>query len=490
MKPKHVAMLAGVIVILLVLRFLAGRSGGDVASDLGDVGLARLLPETLESASVQWIEARGPSSDDGAAALRVERRGDAWVVQSAQEAPAESDRVDDFLEGLLRLRGEVRGTSAAAWADFGVDEATAPVIVLGGEGGEALATLHVGQAGDGPGTVFLRVDDDERVHHGRSELRSQLALYGGGTAPSPDHWVRKQLLDLAADDVVRLVVERPDARWIVARRDEPAGEEGEEDAASAEDPWRLDEPSWPWEARPMSLGGFVTRAGGLRVTSVLDADAEPACALEGPVTTVRLETTDGATHGYRLGGKIDSAEEVAVRVDGDRRCYGLSRWSAQSLLPRASTAADLPDAFEDAPDAADVTRVALSVAGEEEIVLMRGDDESWSVRGSSETGVATRVSRLVNALLLLRLDDLARAGSIPAEAREVHATVEVRTDDRRLAVELLGGRVGAADGARYFRVPAGRGGIDVPDGWVGVAADSAVTSLLAPREELVEASGT
>lgn len=521
MKNKHLVALAVFVVLLFVTRAVLKRHDDDVVVNLAEAGVGRVIAMELKPSDVTWIQVGGPPPvlpkaeaaeatvdggmdaaapvEDAPAAtpaaekkpeepktpLRVERSGSTWTVASAHGAPADSKQVDEFVTSLLDLAGEVRGEGETAYAEFGVDEASATRIEIGTGAGAPAAVILVGKQGDSYDAHFARADGSPVVRHVTEGVRRGLGLYGESKAPNADQWVKKDVLSgIDQAKVTRVTAERPDARLVLEKQTAVTPEAPPADGAPPPPPateWVVVEPRIPWSVRSDGLPGVVSRMTTARAMSVLDAAATPACGVEPPSATVTLEQEGGAAQSVHVGGKVPDREEAAVNVGGGPVCWSFASWAVQSLLPQASSIWTIPDAFPGAPVASEAKAVTITRGGQAwRLTKASGDAWTWEGRGEASS---SRVQRIASAVVGLRFDDLADESKVSPAAKAVHATVRVDAGGKRMTVTLLGERAGTSFGERYVRV---EGGNPPPAGFMGVLGKSRVDSLLPSESELRE----
>jgi len=471
MKKKHLGYLAGALMLLLLLRLVMDRGPG-TASSLEDAGFRLVLEQGLEPESIRWIRVGGPG---GSGALVAQDDGAGWTVTSAFAAPADREAIDTFLSVLAGLRGEVRGQGESLFAEFGVDEGSAARIEVGSGPGEVLATLWVGGAGDGPGAHFVRSEGSDSILHVVDGVADDLGLMGEDRDPPSSHWLRLELFDVATDAVDYISAERPDLRWRLEKTSPAGAEEG------APPDWRVIEPPTGLTVDGGGVDGFVSRIARIRAASVLDPASE-ACSDDALDSRLGLRAGD-ATQGLRFGTRLLDDDIVAAMLDGDATCWGLKRWTAESLMPRASQLLELGRPFGDpAPEASEFTRIDL-VTGDSLLRLERdGDDEPWRLSPPERAPAdGPRVDRLLSALRFLQWDDLAVATAVNEPDRAVHATITAHAGKRSWTLRLLGERPGGPDGARYAEFD---GGPAAPSGYLAVVTGSVVESLVASLDEL------
>lgn len=473
MKSKHLIWLAVALVLLLAVRFLVDRGPG-TASSLEDAGLSLVVRGGPEPSAVTSLRVSGPG---GGEPLVVDRVGSGWVVASAHGAPADADKVESFLESVAALRGELRGEGESLFEEFGVDAGSAARLELFAGDGEPSATVYFGKEGDSRRSHFVRVEGEERIHHVVDGVLGDLGLVGDGRVPKSDHWLRLQLFDLAPSEVTLVTADLPDQNWRFEKSLLPGAEEGAEPA------WRVIEPQLGAKPKATAMQSLVDRVARVRAASVLDPATE-ACADE--ALDQRLSLTTAGTRVLRFGSTLLEDDLVAARLDDEPTCWGLKRWTAESLMPRASQLFELAKPLGDeAPAAEEVTRIDL-VQGESWLRLER-EGEAWRLTQPRRAEAnSARVDRLLSALRFLAWEDFALEAAVLPAARESHATLTVQAGDRSFELELLGERPTSFDGDRYARF---EGGPSAPSGFLSVVPGSAVDSLTPDLEELEAAGG-
>ena len=479
MKKQHLIGLAVALVVLVGLRYLLDR-GPRTAGSLEDAGIARVLGQDFDEAAVGWLRLTGPG-DDGAV-WEARKGDDGWVIASAWDAPADGERLQELLDRLDGMRGEVRGEGEALAADFGVDEASAARLEIGPGPGEDAAVLLLGKAGDSPQAHFVRREGEDSIRHVARGVTSLLGLVGDSREPQPQHAVRLTLPEFPVDALTEIAADRPDVNWQLVRDPMAAPAEGGEDAGGAAADavaWRLVEPDLGAPLREGAVTTLTGAVGRLRANEVLDPASE-GCADANLTQRLRL-TAGGDGRTLHLGDRLLDGDRVALKVDDGATCYGLSRWVAESLLPRASRLADLPKPLGDeAPEAAEFTRLDLTIDGS--AVRLERDGEDWTLtrpeRGPAD---AARVNRLISALRFLSWDDAASATVVPEAARAEHAVLTARAGNRSWTLRILGERPGAFDGARYASLDGAEG---LPENLLGVLTGTNVEGLTPSLDEL------
>ena len=498
MKRQHVVALVVALVALLGLKLLLGRRGTTVATEAGEAGIVRLVPKDVDAENVRWIRVTPPPPEapEGASApaasetpkpLELRRDGDQWLVASAEGAPADQSQVKDFVRRVVDLAGEVRGEGESSFARFGVDAASATKVELGGEPGTALATIWIGKQGDDGDAHFARLEGSNEVRHVQQGLRGPLQLYGESAKLPADLWVDKVVAGVDPKDVAKLTVERADVTYVLERQAPPAdaGASGPSGPSGPAATWRITAPEMPWVVQADSLDGVVSRSAKTRVASILPA-GDGACAAPGQSGRARFAKADGGEVVVALAAQAAGREEVGLSVEGRPFCYGLGTWGVQQLLPRASQLWSIPQVFEAEAGGSEPTKVRYRRGGTT-WTLAKSADGKWSLESPAKREAdASRASRLVSGARNLRIDDVAEAARVPAEALAVEATISFEAAGKPVSVEVLGERPGGL-GDRYVRF---QGGTFLTPGYVAVISKTTADSLLPTGAELEAKAAT
>lgn len=205
-STKVLIALAALFVVLAVLQIRRqGDSGPEAVQARG------LFPhlDLAAVAAVQFEQA------DGSVTLR---RGDdgVWGVDQRAGYPVDGEKLRRLALGVVQLQARDRLTeNPEKYATLGLAEPPqAGAITLRDAAGNALAHLRLGQTKQSKGAggltgQFVRVDDDPTVY---------LVTSAPTVDISTTAWLDRTLLELAADQVVEVAVDRPEGGFVAARQ--------------------------------------------------------------------------------------------------------------------------------------------------------------------------------------------------------------------------------------------------------------------------------
>lgn len=312
-QSKTNRTLAIAAVALFLLSFLSYRESVERAErfERGQQFLPNLNPDEIAKVTLQ----------KGEEETVLERRGDEFVVQTANGYPADNQAVNRFIKDVLDLSLEKEvGSGAELETELGLEPGGAETteVVFANDAGKEMVRFLVGNAFEGEGgaagNYVRRTDADENTIYLTS---SRVYL-----ETDSETFVRKEILDIERDQVV--AIEGEDFRFARDTGDAMAEDVTEEDAteedATEEDVASTAATDAPLELldvpagkKPSSLANQLKNVlSGLRFTENYLADAPEVRGLVfGPPLTVEL----GDQSGYRLA-VVERGGDHFLRIEG------------------------------------------------------------------------------------------------------------------------------------------------------------------------------
>jgi hypothetical protein len=322
MKPKVLAALGGVLVLLALVSWATSRSKYSTAEG---GGFEPILDAALDTGSVQSVKAWLGSHPDSS--VELARSGDGWQVASRWSWPAKADQVTKLFDDLAGLKGEKRASSEAVLADFRIDDAGALHVAGFGSGGTELFHLLVGK-GAVRGGEFVRKNGSNDVYLTPARLASSFGIWGDEPKP-PDQkrWINLQLHKAERNDVDRIVL-RHGGRELVLEKEfaqlaaaptaaDTSGAPSDTAAATAPSVPSIDRTKWTWKADRQgpfdksTVDGILGTLCSLYASDVADPAELPAYGLGEDARVAELTFQDGKTVSVRFGG-VSKTDEGRV----------------------------------------------------------------------------------------------------------------------------------------------------------------------------------
>ena len=267
--------------------------------------LARIdLVPPLAITEVDTVEIVSPSDT-----IRLSAADGQWLVNGFE---ASQTAVEGLFEAIGdSVRGELAAQSPSSYERMGVDRASGRRVRFVG-GGRELASLIVGNAGQGFQTRYVRRAGENEVYLLQGELSTMLDRDMQG-------WREKEIARVTADSVASLVAERDGRRYTLVRGDGA---------------WRFADGS---PADTAAIRRALDAYGSLSAQGV--AFATPAQGDSADFTSPdRRVTLLGARGDTLLALALDStASGYWVRRVGGETVYHLYGWKVDDLIPADST---------------------------------------------------------------------------------------------------------------------------------------------------------
>ncbi len=374
------------IPLIVVFAVLAGlvvlkQSTKKEPTIVDQVQLDPLVPKDVSKDDVAVLQLYpGGNPDEKVILTRVSKDPEAWRVTTHFNAPASPEKIDEYLDKIVDLKGEPReqvsDDKGFAPYDLGTDKAF-HVEGLKEGGKEPIFEVLVGKA-PAPNQVFMRPADSKDVYVVDVNLRREAGLYSDdmAAAPKPDSWLKKDVVNIAKDTISKVTIETPDKQFTIAKetkevpveepkvedKDEKKGTPGEakaedktedssKDTAEPAKPKTRSETTWVLAeggaGREPKQAGIENLAGAfapLTATDIVDPDKLADWGLVKPAfhCTINVQGKDEAV--VIEGGRPDPEGDGYVRVASadSSVVFKLPKWTFEKVFPKGRDIVNLP----------------------------------------------------------------------------------------------------------------------------------------------------
>ncbi|MEJ2521298.1 MAG: DUF4340 domain-containing protein [Gammaproteobacteria bacterium] len=325
MTARHVALLAGLAALAVVLAWALGRTGGGADSSR-DMRLLPQLQEAVNDVAGIVIEPAGEDS------FRVSRESHAWVAPGLLGYRADAGQVRRLVLRLAEARIlETKTANPALYARLGVGDPAAgdgagTRVTLEGVPGLAPVIIGDRESPGGRGTYVRRSGEDT------AWLVDQMIT----VESAPLDWLDRDVMDVPADEVMALEIRHPGGGTLSVQRDPDSGQLV---LASLPEGRQLSGPTAP-AALARALAGL--RLDDVRPAAEVESEGDPVVARftlsDSTVIEARTRTIDETPwtiFEVRPGGGDSGATATAAlqgRVSG--WAYALPAWKAEQLTRR------------------------------------------------------------------------------------------------------------------------------------------------------------
>lgn len=458
---KNLAPLAVIFAILAALVVLKQVQDRPVAiEDHLRERMTALVPETVSTGAVTKLELyAGGAPEDRVVLERDAEDPNVWRVASHYNAPANLEKIEEFVTKLSELRGELRARDVTGddLSEFELADGEAfHVLAYTGETDAPAAHVLSGRA-PRSGQVFVRTVDDSTVYVGDVNFRREAQIWSDdiAQAPQPAPWTDTEIVQVERDDVVRLALTMPDKELVFEKREKPsedAEDEGEAlvPPAEPEYEWVLAQGGMPGQDfKRTGLDSALNVLNPLNASEIVDPDTLEEWGLAEPGFKCVVTLDGGANEIVIEGGRPESGPDGYVRLAdaADPVVYKLSSYNFGRLFPKGS---DLFDLQSLSLDRDSVTRIEMDLP-EAEVVLVKEED-AWTVaQPAADLDVdTTAITTLAGALAGWKASDYTDAAPLGEPVRRVSFTM----DDGESHVLEIGGPSKAIEG-NYARLDGG-----------------------------------
>ena len=307
MKPKQIILLS-VIFVILALGILLKSWVRSAADNTGTPQEGLVEVAKFDPAKTEEILIRRPAKAGGipSPAVDLVKANEVWRVKSLWNAKADSVKVENLIQKLLSVQGELRGSGKKLFADFGIEDAEAFSIKFVGAGDKPLTELRIGTKQAGVNAYFIRTAANEDVYLAGLNLAELLGVYASleEAIPASLFWADLSLFNLNPEKVTEITVHR-------LKGEEKTMAVGLERVVDPKDPLKS---SWKFLRQGMSSSPdsdkvleWIAAMNSVRAEKVVDP-AGKGYGLEKPVW--QLEVTQGDKKAILIAGPKDEKGEV------------------------------------------------------------------------------------------------------------------------------------------------------------------------------------
>lgn len=356
---RNLLVLAGVLVVLGGLYLFTSRQRTYV-DPTG--GYRDLVEGTLSTDEVFGIEVhRGDNPDAG---FQLVKRGDAWVMDSHYDAPANVNKIRTLLGNLESLEGEFRSDDPSVLEDYDLSDSTAIHCIVKDEQGEPIVDLLVGKRSGSGG--FVRTAGSPEVLLANHNLLSDFGIWGEDQKdPAATSWLDLVAFEAERDDVRTLELAWSEGSLALEKEfqvpepeadeaDETEAEEGEGDdtmetadeAAAAPAPAPAEPTEYEWRVTaPENFLAIKTKADGilnslstLRARDVVGRGGDlQAYGLADGADRVVVGMADGTSSTLLFGAPLpDDENQFYFQVEGEELVWSMPKYVRTNIFKEMS----------------------------------------------------------------------------------------------------------------------------------------------------------
>ncbi len=450
-------------------RQTAGKSGG----------YEEILPRDFSPEDVRRIVCYAGTNTE--AAVTLEEKDGVWRLPDRFDARAATNKVQQLLEKLTSLEGEVRSDSAEVLDEYALRPEEALHVILTDRRDNSERHILAGKKGPRFGTSFVRREGSDAVYLVGVDLRREFNIWGDELKdPDPKVWVDLRVVQVDEDAVRRLAMDTPWSRVVLEKREVPVEKKEEEAAADDESVSDADEEAaaespdaagtegeeekepeteWKWfvvepEGRTLAEDGvkrWVESLNRFNALDVVDPEKIDEYGFDPPEFALEIGLDGGTNRVLQIGSEVpETTGERYVRVLDGENVFKAAKWALKNAVRRGR------DLFELAPFTLDREKVqSLAIAypeGKGILRFERNGDEWLLVQ--PELGLKplkSSVDGAVGQAASIRPEDFVTKEGFDGGVDRSKGAFTIVLDDGTEKTLVFGDTVPVQDPARFAR---------------------------------------
>lgn len=388
------SILVIILVVLAGLVIMKQTKKAERPSIIEQAKFEKLIPENLKVDNIARVELYTGAKADEKVVLKKD--GDKWRVSSHFNSPAKKETVEEYLDKIVKLQGEMRVEVPTddALADYNLkDDQAFHVDVFTSAEGEPVLKLLVGKSPNYQLT-FVRKAGERKVYDGGVNFRQEAGVYGDDTSktPTPDRWLDKDILKVEKDKITRLAYEMPDKKLVFERKEKEVPQEqsqanegttegSKEGSTEGEQPkkkeyeWVLTQGGIGEKYKETGLQNLLGRFANLTANSIVDPTKKADWGLETPAFKLTL-SRDGDADVVLEAGRPHPAQSGYLRVASNSEdiVYEVGKYTFEQIFPKGQDLFDLPSLSLDKDKIQQIT-----IEQPEGKVVVQKEGNDWKV---------------------------------------------------------------------------------------------------------------
>jgi hypothetical protein len=173
MKEKHLKILAGVFLFLLIVYIISKPRPTSV--NLDDFVQNIIIGVSKED--IKKIEVYKETTSEKPARMEFAMIDEKWKIPTHYYANVQKDRLNRLLDDLLEMTGKVRTSDPKHLDKFQITDEQGIHLLLKDETDKTLVNLIIGEQGEDPSSNFVRFAGKDKVYFADKNLLSCLMVY-------------------------------------------------------------------------------------------------------------------------------------------------------------------------------------------------------------------------------------------------------------------------------------------------------------------------
>lgn len=200
MKEKHLKILGGIFIFLLIVYFITKPHTGGINID----DLVQNIIIGISKKDIKTIEIYKETDSDKPLKMAFHQDKNQWRILTRLNCKAKNNKIDQLLDNLLNMTGKVRSSDPNHHDKYKITELQGIHLLLKDETGKVLTNLIIGKKPEDANSTFLRFSGNEKVYFGDKGILSDIGIYSDFdtlTSFKQDNFIDLQAVDTDKNDL-------------------------------------------------------------------------------------------------------------------------------------------------------------------------------------------------------------------------------------------------------------------------------------------------
>jgi len=259
------------------------------------------LTRTFEDDAVHTVILyKGAVPDDKKIILCRQGEAEEWIMVNRNGISARTDRVKRVVRGIENVRGELRGTSAGVFSDFGIGDDEGIHVILKGEDGREIINLVFGVKVPERNIAYCRLGGSEETFRVTSGFPKLMGIDDAASKLSDAFFMKARIYSEKVKEAGRIEITK-------------AGEEPFALVKAEDGTWAFDPPKRRQKVDTEKVDGFLRILAEIEARDLADIEEGADYGLREPAVRVKA-TVPGERSEPPSGGESPRGDEDAGSV--------------------------------------------------------------------------------------------------------------------------------------------------------------------------------
>lgn len=462
MKPKQIVIVVIAFTLLAIIYYVQKSRQRETIEGLG---YEKVLEKSLAVSDIYGFKCYFPGQEE--LGIHIISGTDGWLVESKFGAPAKEEKVENIIETLGNLAGELRSSSKEVLSDYGLHDEAAVHLALLGLGGQEQKHLLIGNKGPDWNETFVRFKDSTDVYLVREDLKRLFGILSDDeTQPlNSTPWCGLSILKISKENLSRIELDAPHRKLILELREKtrpsPDSKEEEEpqdvDTDKEEPPespekeWVLIEPKLDEELKEEGIDLLTSAFENVAAADVVSRGELGKFGLEEPLAACFITTLGEQKYTLQFGSRVpDRKGAHYARLNNDNLVYIVATGGLSSIFLKMSALVNV-----EAPTFPKNEVSRLTAESGDRKFEFEKKDESWHLRRPS-LGVGLREDHIDETLDILTNLSPQDTATLPVpeitKFDNPSAVIRFALNKEREHALIVGGHVPLTAGDRFIKL--------------------------------------